>query len=55
MYQVADQLEEIAFQDRVSCRATAQRTKPPRRNSPRFEKRSTPGGHAGMHRRGTRG
>ena len=49
----ADHLEAVAWDERVSCRSLAGRSKPPRRYSPRFEKKRT-GGHNGAHRRGGR-
>jgi hypothetical protein len=50
-----DDLEET-LQEQVCCRTTAERSKPPRRSSPRFDKRAnrSSGSQGGIHRRGTR-
>ena len=54
MDRTADQLEALAWEEPPRCRPDAPRHKPPRRYSPRFDKKRSVG-HAGMHRRGTRG
>lgn len=55
MQNSTDMLEAYALDHRVNSRPLSGRSKPPRRESPRFDKRSCGGTHNGMHRRGTRG